>query len=104
MPRRVHRHTPRHLHHHTTFAAVALTEVPAHEGGALCRTTRPGTGLGRARSGEAQIASGMGISRGAVKSHTARAMAALRSVSQPGEGAEQPTRIAPLASGISPAM
>jgi RNA polymerase sigma-70 factor (sigma-E family) len=33
---------------------------------------------------EAQIAAAMGITRGAVKSHTARAMAALRSVLEPG--------------------
>lgn len=33
---------------------------------------------------EAQIADAMGISRGAVKSHTARAMAALRAVLEPG--------------------
>lgn len=32
---------------------------------------------------EAQIAETMGISRGAVKSHTARGMAALRSVLEP---------------------
>jgi RNA polymerase sigma factor (sigma-70 family) len=32
---------------------------------------------------EAQIASAMGITRGAVKSHTSRAMAALRSVLEP---------------------
>jgi len=36
---------------------------------------------------EAQIAATMGITRGAVKSHTSRAMASLRAVLEPGSGA-----------------